>query len=246
MGDTTGPTVVVVGGGSGLGKVVALRCAQDGYRVAIVSRNSPTFIGESGNLHHFPTDLVTLSSNAANQLAGRIVSSLGKIKYVMFCQRYRGEQRNLMNEMAVSITSTDLLIQAFRPHFVTTGDRAISAVGSVYADFVGSSQPLSYHVVKAGLNALVRFYAVTLGQDGIRVNSISPLTYLKDESRHVYLNNPSTMEKYRRIVPLGRMPEASECADTLLYLCSPQASFVNGQVLYVDGGLSAVWPEELA
>lgn len=246
MSNPTGPTVIVVGGSSGLGKVVARRWARDGYRVAIVSRNIPAFIGESDSLHHFPADLVTLSSDAANQLAERIISSLGKITYVMFCQRYRGTQRNLANEMAVSITSTDLMIQAFRPHFVTKGDRAIAAIGSVYADFVGSSQPLSYHVVKAALNALVRFYAVVLGPDGIRVNSISPLTYLKDESRHVYLNNPKTLEKYSRIVPLGRMPEASECANTLLYLCSSQASFVSGQVLYVDGGLSVVWPEELA
>ncbi len=245
MGDSTGPTVVVVGGSSGLGKVVAKRCARDRYRVAIVSRNSPNFIDESAGLHHFPTDLVTMTSDAARKLAADIVAKLGEISYLMFCQRYRGEQRSLIKEMAVSITSTDLMIQAFRPHFVTTGDRAIATVGSVYADFVGSSQPLSYHVVKAGLNALVRFYAVALGQEGIRVNSISPLTYLKDESRHVYLNNPSKMEKYRRIVPLGRMPEASECADTFLYLCSPKASFVNGQVLYVDGGLSAIWPEEL-
>lgn len=246
MGDPNGTNVVVVGGSSGLGKVVSQRCVRDGYRVAIVSRNRPDFIDESAGLHHFNADLLTMTSDAANQLAAGIVSSVGKINYVIFCQRYRGEERNLINEMAVSITSTDLIIQAFRPHFVPTGDRAITAVGSVYGDYVGSSQPLSYHVVKAGLNALVRFYSVALGQDGIRVNSISPLTYLKDESRNVYINNPKTMEKYRRIVPLGRMPEASECADSLLYLCSPQASFVNGQVLYVDGGLSAVWPEEFA
>jgi Dehydrogenases with different specificities (related to short-chain alcohol dehydrogenases) len=86
MGNPTGPTVVVVGGSSGLGKVVARRWARDGYRVAIVSRNIPAFIGESDILHHFPADLVTLSSDAANQLAERIISSLGKITYVMFCQ----------------------------------------------------------------------------------------------------------------------------------------------------------------
>ena len=245
MSNTIAPTVVVVGGSSGLGKVVAQRYAKDGYRVAIVSRNNPVFIHESDNLYHYPSDLTAMTSDSASQLATRIVDTLGKITYVVFCQRYRGNQRNMTNEMNVTITSTDLIIQAFRKNFVTTGDRAIAAVGSVYADFVGSSQPLSYHVVKAGLNALVRFYAVELGKDGIRVNSISPLTYLKDESRHVYTNNPSIMEKYRRIIPLGRMPDASECADTLLYLCSSQASFINGQVLYVDGGLSSVWPEEL-
>ena len=105
---------------------------------------------------------------------------------------------------------------------------------------------MAYHIVKAGLNALVRYCAVTLGEDGIRVNSIAPLTYLKDESKHIYLDNPKMLQRYRRLVPLKRMPTAAECADAIRYLCSPQASFVSGQVLYVDGGVSAIWPEELA
>lgn len=239
-------TVVVVGGSSGLGKVVAQLYACEGYRTAIVSRNRPDFVDEAANLRHFAADLTDLSPSGARELAGSIVADLGDVSYIVFCQRYRGLEQNLASEMVVSITATDLLIQAFRPHFVRVGDRAIAAVGSVYADFVGSSQPLSYHVVKAGLNALIRYYAVALGAEEIRVNSISPLTYLKDESKHVYLNNPQTVEKYRRLVPLKRMPTAAECADALHYLCSPQASFVNGQVLYVDGGVSAVWPEELA
>lgn len=242
----TACTVVVVGGSSGLGKVLAQLYAREGHRVAIVSRNRPGFVGEASNLLHFPADLICLSPVHAEEIAGSVSAALGAVSYIIFCQRYRGPEPSLASETAVSITATDLLINAFRPHFVREGDRAIAAVGSVYADFVGSSQPLSYHVVKAGLNALIRYYAVALGGERIRVNSISPLTYLKDESKHVYLDNPQAMEKYRRLVPLKRMPTATECADVLHYLCSPQASFVNGQTLYVDGGVSAVWPEELA
>jgi NAD(P)-dependent dehydrogenase (short-subunit alcohol dehydrogenase family) len=123
---------------------------------------------------------------------------------------------------------------------------ATVAVSSVYADYVGSSQPSSYHVVKAGLNALIRYYAATLGAKGIRANAISPLTYLKEESRHVYLDNEETMAKYRKLVPLKRMPSADECANVLRFLGSDQASFVNGQIIYVDGGVSVIWSEEIA
>lgn len=241
-----GKGIVVVGGSSGLGKVLASRYLNSGYRVAIVSRNCPSFIDGTDNAAHFSVDLTGLSVSGASVLAEGIGSYLGAINYVVFCQRYRGAQPDLSHEIAVSVTATERLIEAFRSYFAHEGDCAIACVGSVYADFVGSSQPLSYHVAKAGLNALIRYYAVALGEEGIRVNSISPLTYLKDESKHVYLDNPRAMEKYRRLVPLKRMPTAAECADALHYLCSPQASFINGQTLYVDGGVSAVWPEELA
>lgn len=240
------PTVVVVGGSSGLGKVVAETYAEIGYRVAIVSRNKPRFIDTKDKITHFSADLTDLTSCAADELAALISRELGSINYIIFCQRYRGNDRSLATEMAVSIISTDILIQALQPYFSKKGDRAIAAVGSVYADFVGASQPLSYHIVKAGLNALVRYYAVRLGDDRVRVNAIAPLTYLKDESKSFYLESHEMMEKYRRLVPLKRMPTAQECANVLHYLCSPQASFVNGQILYVDGGVSAIWPEEFA
>jgi len=237
--------IVVVGGSAGLGKVVAEMYANDGFQVSIISRNRPQFLSESENFHHFAADLMTLSAPEAEALALSVANQVGPVSYVIFCQRYRGQDRSLSNEVSVSITSTDLLIKAFVPYFAEHGDRAIAAVSSVYADFVGSSQPLSYHVVKAGLNALIRYYAVMLGEKGIRTNAISPLTYLKDESKHVYLNDEAVINKYVKLVPLKRMPTAEECANTIRYLCSPQASFVNGQIMYVDGGVSAVWPEEL-
>lgn len=239
--------VVVIGGSSGLGKVVAQLYASKGCHVAIVSRNKPALAQGQGqaSLDHFSADLIDMSASSAGRLAADVIAKLGYINYLIFCQRYRGQERSLATEMAVSVTATDHLIQAFRRHFQHSQDCAIAAVSSVYADVVGSSQPLSYHVAKAGVNALIRYYAVTLGNEGIRANAIAPLTYLKDESKHVYTSNPQMMYKYHRLVPLNRMPTADECADAIAYLCSPQASFVNGQILYVDGGVSAVWPEEL-
>ncbi|KAE9737318.1 SDR family oxidoreductase, partial [Escherichia coli] len=97
-----------------------------------------------------------------------------------------------------------------------------------------------------GLNAMVRHYAATLGRQGIRVNAIMPLTYLKRESRVFYEQNERLMDTYRRLVPLGRLGTAEECADALDFLCSERASFINGQSLFLDGGVSTVWQEEVA
>ena len=243
----SGPfSVVVVGGSSGLGRVIANRYRDDGFQVAIVSRNKPLFVDQKQGFAHYSADLSSITAENAEVLVKNIVRQTGRPSYLVFCQRYRGTERNLANELFVAVSATEILVEAFVPHFAETGDKAIVTVSSVYADYVGSSQPSSYHVVKAGLNALIRYYAVTLGANGIRSNAISPLTYLKDESKHVYLGNESTLAKYRKLVPLGRMPLAEECANVLRFLGSEQASFVNGQIIYVDGGVSVVWPEEIA
>lgn len=130
--------------------------------------------------------------------------------------------------------------------FCAGGDKAIGVVSSVYADFVGGSQPASYHVAKAGLNQLIKYYAWTMGQKDVRINGIMPLTYLKAESRDYYLAQPELMKLYSRFVPLKRLGTADDSANLLDFLCSDKAAFINGQCIFIDGGVSVIWPEELA
>jgi len=130
--------------------------------------------------------------------------------------------------------------------FSLDGDKAIVMVSSVFGDFVGEGQPVSYHVAKAGLNQMMKYYAVSLGSKGIRVNAVTPFTFLKDESKEFYLNNKPLYDLYSKMIPLGRMPTSEDNAKAIVMLCDPQAGFINGQNIYVDGGLSLVWPETLA
>jgi NAD(P)-dependent dehydrogenase (short-subunit alcohol dehydrogenase family) len=235
---------VVVGGTRGLGRVVVERFLARGCTVSVVSRQRPADFPDQDGLRHFSADLERGEGLA--ELCDGIAEAGGPISYVVLSQRFRGQGDAWAGEIQVGLTASRDLIEGFSRHFATDSDCGIGVVSSVYAEFVGSSQPVGYHVVKGGLNAMVRHYAATLGRRGIRVNAIMPLTYLKRESRTFYEQNAKLMDTYRRLVPLGRLGTAEESADALDFLCSPRSSFITGQCLFLDGGVSTVWQEEVA
>jgi NAD(P)-dependent dehydrogenase (short-subunit alcohol dehydrogenase family) len=236
--------VLVVGGTKGLGRVVAERFRSRGFAVTVVSRHEPARSDAEPGFNHIAADLERLDS--PSEIVSRSLEIAGPIRYMLFCQRYRGDADPWRGELQVSLTATKVIIEGFADHFCPDGDRAIGIVSSVYAQFVGGSQPVGYHVAKAGLSHVTRYYARTLGRKGVRVNAILPLTYLKRESREFYLGNEPLLDVYRRLVPLGRLGDADDSADLLDFLCSRKAAFINGQCIFVDGGVSVIWPEELA
>ncbi len=235
---------IVVGGTRGLGLVVVERLLARKCSISVISRNpSPRHAGNA-QVRHLTADLETPDSYDGIWTKAR--DGFGPISYLILCQRFRGAGDPWEGEIRVGLTASRQLIEGFADHFAPSGDRAIGVVSSVYAHYVGSSQPVGYHVVKAGLNEMVRYYAANLGPRGIRVNAIMPLTYLKEESRQFYEGNAGLMDVYEQLVPLRRMGRAEDSANALSFLCSEQASFINGQSLPIDGGVSVLWPEEVA
>ena len=126
------------------------------------------------------------------------------------------------------------------------GDKALLATSSVFSQFVGEGQEISYHVAKAALEQMMKFYAVEYGPKGIRSNSIIPFTFLKEESKKFYLENTELLQLYQDIIPLSRMGTTKDSAELINFLCSSKASFITGQNIMIDGGLSLNWPESMA
>jgi NAD(P)-dependent dehydrogenase (short-subunit alcohol dehydrogenase family) len=165
---------------------------------------------------------------------------------LVFFQRFRGEGDSWVGEIETTLTATKNAIESLSGEFDATSAPAIVIVGSLASDLIADDQPLSYHVGKAGLNQMVRYYAVALGPIGIRVNAVTPGIVLKEEARGFYQDNPRLEDRYKKLTPLGRMGSSEDIAQAIIFLCGPSASFITGQNLVVDGGVSSQLQQTLA
>lgn len=235
------PHTLVVGGTRGIGRAVVRRFRDQGHTVSVLGRRGAVEARLPG-VHVHSVNLT--SARSLNGVLARALGSHGPVTNVIFLQRFRGEGDSWQGELAVTLTATRNIVERLLGHFASPG--AIVMTASHASHLVAREQPASYHVAKAALVQLSRYYAATLGPKGVRVNCVTPGAVLKEESRDSLLKNAALQERYRLITPLGRMGTAEEIAEVIVFLCSSEASFVTGQDLAVDGGLSLHWQESLA
>jgi NAD(P)-dependent dehydrogenase (short-subunit alcohol dehydrogenase family) len=237
---------IIVGGTKGVGRELALVLAAEGQLVTAVGRTPGEFadapkegkiIGFAGDMEQPESLLASIKDHIAKH---------GKISSLVFLQRYRGKGDSWNGEMTVSMTATKTLIEGLADAFAADGDKSICVVTSSASTFVARNQSLAYHTSKAALRQMARFYAVKLGSQGIRVNIVSPCTFVKPESAAYYQGQTALQGMYAQITPLGRMGTAREVAETVAFFCGPKASFITGQELAVDGGLSLMLQDAMA
>ncbi len=237
--------VLVVGGTSGTGKTLVKTLAKTkGCLVSVVARRPYLGDKEFTNVLSWPLDLT--ETNEIPGMVGKIIKGGGKLTNIIFCQRYRGENDPWENEIKASLTATHRIIENASPHFNATQESSIVVLSSLSASMVMTEQPVSYHVAKAGLVQMVRYYAHALGPKGIRVNAISSGVVVKDENRDFYDNAIGLKDLFKKIIPLNRMGTSEDIISAILFLCSKESSFITGQNLTIDGGVSLSVQESLA
>jgi NAD(P)-dependent dehydrogenase (short-subunit alcohol dehydrogenase family) len=160
---------------------------------------------------------------------------------VIFLQRHRAEGDEFEMELTVALGSTKNTIDHLvdRSYFSNDDDsKSIVLVSSIADRYIAPEQSLGYHLGKAGLSQLARYYALALGPMGIRVNSVSPCVVAKDEAREFYNKNEWLVERFNRFIPLARMGKPQDIVNAIMFFAGKQASYITGQNIMVDGGLT--------
>jgi NAD(P)-dependent dehydrogenase (short-subunit alcohol dehydrogenase family) len=239
------PHILVVGGTKGIGRAVARRLADDDQTVSVIGRSRPARVSDQPRTKSWAADVADLPLLRAT--LDEIVGTQGPLSGAILLQRYRGGEDDWAGEIGTSLTATRELIEWAGEHFEDLGHgKAVVVVSSIASVYVASEQPVSYHAAKAAMSQMVRYYAVSLGRRGLRVNAICPGTIVKEESKAFYAEHPEIERVYRDIVPLGRMGTSEDVAELAAFLVSARAGFLTGQNIVLDGGVSLQSHESMA
>ena len=236
------PHILVVGGTKGIGRAVARTLTRDGARVSVLGRSRP-----QGDVPDRASTVDVCDTVALSLTLADVVAVNGPVSGIVLLQRYRGGDDSWTGEIATTLTATRAVIEWAADALQDLGaGRSIVVVSSIASHYVASEQPVSYHVGKAALSHMVRYYAVALGSRGLRVNGICPGTTVKEESKAYYAAHPEIEALYREIVPLRRMGTSDDVAELAAFLLSERSSFLTGQNIVLDGGVSLHSHESLS
>ena len=237
---------VVTGAGRGIGHAIAVRLAKEGARVASVSRTETNAQKTADEINALRADgakayAVDVADQAAVQkAAAQIFEDFGRVDVLV---NNAGVTRDGLS-MRMSMEDWDTVLNTnlkgafnftqavMRPMIKQRSGRIINI--SSIAGLTGNAGQANYSASKAGLIGLTKTLARELASRGITVNAVAPglietdmTTVLSDEIRQ------SILQK----VPLGKLGEPDDIAAAVAYLASPEAKYITGQVLTVDGGM---------
>ncbi len=249
MFDLEGKTALVVGGYGGIGGAIAEGLASRGARVAVAGRDGGKAAAFAEKL---PGGAISAALNGTdvtdiNRGVDAVADALGGIDIMVNCVGRNIEQMMLdvtedaFDEVyAANLKSSVFLGQAAARHQIEAGrgGKQLHLLSvSAHRGFPDRGYT-AYCSTKGALIMLVRQHALELASHDIQVNGVAP-TYVVTDMIEKKLADPAMKKRMIDSIPLGRIPEPKDVAGTAVFLASPAAGFVTGQVIYVDGGVSA-------
>jgi NAD(P)-dependent dehydrogenase (short-subunit alcohol dehydrogenase family) len=251
-----GKRAVVTGAGSGIGRAAALLFAREGASVLAVDRSEEavkeTFaqlLAAGGSGHAMCADVAQESE--VQSIVARALTQLGGLE-VFFANAGIGggdvsvlEQsvEQLQEVLRVNLIGPFLAVKHAGAHMVAQGHGSIICTASVAGIRANAGSP-AYSASKAGVISLVQTSANSFWGTGVRINAIMPGLIETGMTKPVfdYARSRGSEAKLGQLNPLQRFGHPEEIAAMALFLASDDASYVNGQAIAVDGGLSATHP----
>jgi NAD(P)-dependent dehydrogenase (short-subunit alcohol dehydrogenase family) len=250
--DLGGKVAFVPGGYGGIGEAIVWELARHGATVAIAGRDPvkanalATRLRDQG-LRAFGCAMDARSVDSIRRAVDAVIAQSGTIDILMNCVGIQIEEPLLdVTEAAWDdVASVNLKAAMFTAQAVARGQVAAGRGGkqvhllSVRAQLGLRDRGYSaYCSTKGGLVMLVKQHAMELARHGITVNGIAP-TVVRTEMANHWFANPVTAAAIVERIPLGRVAEPRDIVGAALLFCAPASDFVTGQILYIDGGITA-------
>lgn len=244
MGNLTGKIAVVTGGGRGIGRAVCVRLAQEGAAVAVNYRSDGAsadavvadIVGRGGRATAIKADVTEPDGSA--RLMDAAVEEFGGLDILVSNAgiEHFGSIDEITPDDFDRVFATNTRAQLFA---VQQAVRHLGAGGRiVLTASVNARKPWLHHALygasKAAVEALAANLAIELGPRGITVNAISPGGTRTDMAAQNYVEGDLDV---KGMISLGRLAEPEEIAAAVAFLVSPDASYITGSALRVDGGL---------
>ena len=157
--------------------------------------------------------------------------------------RDKNNNETTFDELAVSVLSTEVILKNILQHLDNEVDHPFVFVSSVNSRYVSSEMTLGYHISKAGLDILAKYFAAKFGSELARFNTVNPGTFIKPERAEWYETNRSEWTRLSNFLPRKRMNTADNISDLILFLTDQKSLGINGQNIIIDGGASLGWVE---
>lgn len=241
------PVALVTGAARGIGMAIATHFLQTGYRVALLDWDGPGLqtttrqLSAMGEVLALEADVgqpdaVATAVGQISHTWGRLDALVNNAGVAVFKPIGDTTFADWQAVMASNLNGPFLCTQACVPLMLASGGGAVVNIASI-SGLRASTLRVAYGTSKAALIHLTKQQAVELGNAGIRVNAVAPGPV--DTAMAKLVHTPAIRADYHDTIPLNRYGTPEEIAAAVGFLCSPAASYINGQVLAVDGGFDA-------
>jgi NAD(P)-dependent dehydrogenase (short-subunit alcohol dehydrogenase family) len=243
MRELSGQGALVTGGTSGIGRATAEALAREGARVLISGRNEARgaevvagIKADGGEAEFIRADLESPEDvRALAKRAGDVEILVNNAGVFPGGATHELSEAAFDETFAINVKAPFLLTAAIAPKMAARGGGAIINVTTMAAEFgmVGLS---AYGASKSAVALLTKAWAAEYGPKGVRVNAVSPGPTVTPGTEAM----GDALAAIAKTIPLGRAAHPKEIAETIVFLASSRASYVNGATIHVDGGRVAV------
>jgi NAD(P)-dependent dehydrogenase (short-subunit alcohol dehydrogenase family) len=244
-----GRVAVVLGGTTGIGRCLSSGLAEAGADVVASSRRLEQVEQTADEVEKLGRRSLRMTSDVKDRsslerLLAAVVATLGKVDILVNCagKTKRGPTLDFSDADWADILETNLTgtlrsCQVFGRHMLANGYGRIVNIASL-SSFVALYEVAAYCASKAAVASLTKSLAVEWGSKGVCVNAIAPGVF-RTQLNEKLLDGTARGREFLQRTPMKRFGQVTELAGAAVFLASEAASFVNGEVLVVDGGFLA-------